>query len=66
VVVLHDIADARLARLPDFLARVADLGISIEQAFPDSVVITRNRQFVTLSRDLVADGPLPELPARPR
>jgi peptidoglycan/xylan/chitin deacetylase (PgdA/CDA1 family) len=56
VVVLHDIADACLARLPDFLARISDLGISIEQAFPDSVVVTRKGRFVTLSGALVADG----------
>lgn len=58
VVVLHDIADACLDRLPDFLARITDRGISIEQDFPDSVVITRNGQFVTLSPDLVGDGQL--------
>jgi hypothetical protein len=58
VVVLHDIADACLDRLSDFLARITDRGISIEQDFPDSVIITRNGQFVTLSPDLVGDGPL--------
>jgi peptidoglycan/xylan/chitin deacetylase (PgdA/CDA1 family) len=57
IVVLHDIDDACLGRLPDFLARVADLGVRVEQSFPDSVIVTRRGQLVTLSPDLVADGP---------
>ena len=54
VVVLHDIVDGCLGRLPDFLTRLADLGISVEQDFPDSVIVMRKGRFVTLSRDLVS------------
>ena len=62
VVVLHDIADACLARLPDFLGRIADLGISVEQAFPDSVVVTRHGRFVTVPGALVANAPADLMP----
>ena len=41
VVVLHDIANACLARLPEFLQRLAELPIQCEQAFPESVVLTQ-------------------------
>jgi peptidoglycan/xylan/chitin deacetylase (PgdA/CDA1 family) len=56
VVVLHDIPGACLAGLPEFLTRIEESGISIVQEFPDSVVVTRNGRFVTLSQELVADG----------
>jgi len=56
VVVLHDINDSCLARLPSFLDRLADLGYAIESTFPDSVVVTRGGHFVTLSEDMVSDG----------
>jgi peptidoglycan-N-acetylglucosamine deacetylase len=57
VVVLHDIENACLARLPDFVARLQDRGFDLRQGFPESVVVTRKGRFVTLSGALVADGP---------
>jgi peptidoglycan/xylan/chitin deacetylase (PgdA/CDA1 family) len=56
VVVLHDIADACLARLPIFLRRIVDLGYSVEPDFPESVIITRGGRYVTATGALVADG----------
>jgi hypothetical protein len=56
VVVLHDIPNACLAGLDRFLTRIEDGGFSIEQQFPDSVVITRNGRFVTSPAPFVADG----------
>jgi peptidoglycan/xylan/chitin deacetylase (PgdA/CDA1 family) len=56
VIVLHDIDDGCLARLPSFLACVADLGYTIEPGFPDSVVVTRDGRFVTVTELMVADG----------
>jgi hypothetical protein len=56
VVVLHDIPNACLAGLDRFLTRTEDGGFSIEQQFPDSVVITRNGRFVTSPAPFVADG----------
>lgn len=56
VIVLHDVESCCLARLPSFLARIADLGYAVEQGFPDSVVVTRGGRFVTLTDSMVADG----------
>jgi hypothetical protein len=56
VVVLHDIPGACLARLPEFMTRIEERGISIVQEFLDSVVVTRNGRFVTLSHAIVADA----------
>jgi peptidoglycan-N-acetylglucosamine deacetylase len=56
VVVLHDIPNACLAGLDRFLTRIEDGGFSIEQQFPDSVVITRNGRSVTSPAPFVADG----------
>lgn len=56
VIVLHDIDSGCLARLPEFLLRIADLGYAVEQEFPDSVVVTRSGQFVTVGDWMVADG----------
>jgi peptidoglycan/xylan/chitin deacetylase (PgdA/CDA1 family) len=56
VIVLHDIESGCLARLPSFLTRIADLGYAVEQEFPDSVVVTRAKRFVTLTDSVVADG----------
>jgi peptidoglycan-N-acetylglucosamine deacetylase len=55
VVVLHDIPGACLTLLPDFLTRIEQRGITIAQEFPDSVVVTRNKRFVALSQEIVAD-----------
>jgi peptidoglycan-N-acetylglucosamine deacetylase len=56
VIVLHDIDSGCLARLPSFLARIADLGYVVEPGFPDSVVVTRAGRFITLTDSMVADG----------
>jgi peptidoglycan-N-acetylglucosamine deacetylase len=55
VVVLHDIEAGCLARLPDLLRRLEDLGVTFEQDFPDSVTLTRAGRIVTLPEGYVAD-----------
>lgn len=56
VVVLHDIENACLAHLPDFIARLKDGGFELRQDFPESVVVTRAGSLVTANEDLVSDG----------
>ncbi len=56
VIVLHDIADACAARLPELIARLNEMGVLWEQAFPDSVVLTRRGEIVSLIPSSVADG----------
>jgi len=46
VLVLHDIACACLARLPELLRRLEDFGVTFEQDFPDSVTLTRAGRVV--------------------
>jgi peptidoglycan/xylan/chitin deacetylase (PgdA/CDA1 family) len=41
VVVLHDIENASLPRLPEFLDRLDSLGVEFRQDFPEDVVMTR-------------------------
>ncbi len=55
VVVLHDIEAGCLARLPELLRRLDDLGVTFEQDFPDSVTLTRGGRIVTLPEGYVAD-----------
>ena len=55
VVVLHDIEAGCLARLPDLLRRLEDIGVTFEQDFPDSVTLTRGGRMVTLPEGYVAD-----------
>lgn len=55
VVVLHDVADACLARLPELLARLDDLGIVYRQAIPNDVVLTRAGREVSMSEAYLAD-----------
>ncbi len=55
VVVLHDIEDACLARLPELLRRFDDLGVIYEQDFPDAVTLTRGGRIVSLPQGYVAD-----------
>ena len=55
VVVLHDIEGGCLARLPELLRRLADLGVTFEQDFPDSVTLTRAGKIVRLLENYVAD-----------
>ena len=56
VVVLHDVAIGCLARLPELLKRLADLGVTFEQALPDSVILTRGGRVVNLDPAYVADA----------
>jgi peptidoglycan/xylan/chitin deacetylase (PgdA/CDA1 family) len=56
VVVLHDIEGGCLARLPELLRRLEDLGVTFEQDFPDSVTLTRAGRIVSLPQGYVADG----------
>jgi peptidoglycan-N-acetylglucosamine deacetylase len=55
VVVLHDIEGGCVARLPELLDRLEDLGVTFEQKFPDSVTLTRGGKIVNLPRDYIAD-----------
>ena len=55
VVVLHDIEGGCLARLPELLRRLQDLGVSFEQDFPDAVTLTRSGRIVTLPESYIAD-----------
>ena len=55
VVVLHDIEGGCLARLPELLRRLEDLGVTFEQDFPDSVTLTRGGRIVNLPESYVAD-----------
>jgi len=47
VVVLHDVENAALPRLPEFLDRLNSLGVEFRQDFPDDVVITRRGELVS-------------------
>jgi peptidoglycan/xylan/chitin deacetylase (PgdA/CDA1 family) len=47
VVVLHDVENAVLPRLPGFLDRLGSMGIEFRQDFPDDVVITRRGELVS-------------------
>jgi peptidoglycan-N-acetylglucosamine deacetylase len=47
VVVLHDVENAALPRLPEFLDRLDSLGIEFRQDFPDDVVITKRGEVVS-------------------
>jgi peptidoglycan-N-acetylglucosamine deacetylase len=55
VVVLHDIEDGCLARLPELLRRLEQLGVTYEQDFPDAVTLTRDGRIVNLPRNYIAD-----------
>ena len=54
-VVLHDIEGGCLARLPELLLRLEDLGVTFEQDFPDSVTLTRGGWIVSLPENYLAD-----------
>ncbi len=47
VAVLHDVENACLPRLPEFLDRLDALGVEFRQDFPDDVVITRQGEVVS-------------------
>ena len=55
VVVLHDIEGGCVARLPELLHRLNDLGVTYEQDFPDSVTLTRGGKIVNLPENYVTD-----------
>lgn len=55
VVVLHDIENACLPRLPELLDRLGELPVQFEQDFPDSVILTRAGHPVNLGPACVAD-----------
>lgn len=55
VVVLHDIEGGCLARLPELLRRLEELGVTYEQDFPDTVTVTRAGRIINLPRNYVAD-----------
>jgi peptidoglycan-N-acetylglucosamine deacetylase len=54
-VVLHDVAGACLARLPELIARLARLDVEWRQDFPEAVVMTRAGEIVSLPPAYVAD-----------
>jgi peptidoglycan/xylan/chitin deacetylase (PgdA/CDA1 family) len=47
VVVIHDVENACLPRLPEFLDRLDSLGAEFRQDFPEDVVITRRGKVVS-------------------
>jgi peptidoglycan/xylan/chitin deacetylase (PgdA/CDA1 family) len=55
VVVLHDIENGCLPRLPELLQRLNDLGVTYEQDFPESVVLTRAGKIVSMSPTYISD-----------
>ncbi len=56
VVVLHDIPGACISRLPELIDRLNDMGVVWEQGFPDSVVLTRRGEVVSLRPSYIADA----------
>jgi peptidoglycan-N-acetylglucosamine deacetylase len=55
VVVLHDIEEGCLPRLPELLQRLNGLGVIYEQDFPESVVLTRAGRIVNMPPAYVRD-----------
>jgi peptidoglycan/xylan/chitin deacetylase (PgdA/CDA1 family) len=55
VVVLHDIEKGCLPRLPELLQRLKDLGVTYEQDFPESVILTRAGKVVEMSPTYISD-----------
>jgi peptidoglycan-N-acetylglucosamine deacetylase len=54
VAVLHDIADAALARLDELLDRLQAAKVEIVQDFPDKVIVTRGGAPISLRDEYVA------------
>jgi hypothetical protein len=54
IVVLHDIENASLKRLPELLVGLDELGIEIVQQFPEEVVLIRDGKPVSLQPGHVA------------
>jgi peptidoglycan-N-acetylglucosamine deacetylase len=55
-IVLHDIADACLARLPELLEKLAALDVEWRQDFPECVVMTRAGGIVNLPAAYIASA----------
>jgi peptidoglycan-N-acetylglucosamine deacetylase len=53
VVVLHDIETGCLPRLPEFLARLAEMGVAFEQDFPETMTLTRAGREVSMTKEYV-------------
>jgi peptidoglycan/xylan/chitin deacetylase (PgdA/CDA1 family) len=47
VVAIHDVENAALPRLPEFLDRLDALGVAFRQDFPDDVVIIRRGEIIS-------------------
>jgi peptidoglycan-N-acetylglucosamine deacetylase len=47
VVAIHDVENAALPRLPEFLDRLDSLGVEFRQDFPEDVVIMRHGELVS-------------------
>ncbi len=47
VVAIHDVENAALPRLPEFLDRLNSLGVEFRQDFPDDVVVTRRGELAS-------------------
>jgi hypothetical protein len=54
IVVLHDIENASLKRLPELLVGLEEHGIEIVQSFPEEVVLIRDGKPVSLQPGHVA------------
>ena len=50
VVVLHDVQNAALPRLPEFLDRLKEIGVEFRQDFPDDVMVTRRGELLRSRR----------------
>jgi peptidoglycan/xylan/chitin deacetylase (PgdA/CDA1 family) len=55
-IVLHDIADACLARLPELIEKLAARGVEWRQDFPESVVMIRAGGIVNLPAAYIASA----------
>jgi peptidoglycan/xylan/chitin deacetylase (PgdA/CDA1 family) len=53
VVVLHDIDTGCLPSLPEFLTRLADLGVTFEQDFPEEMTLTQAGREVSIREQYV-------------
>jgi peptidoglycan-N-acetylglucosamine deacetylase len=55
VVVLHDIQDGCLPRLPELLRRLGDMGVVFEQDYPEGITLTRSGQIASMLPSYIAD-----------
>ena len=54
-IVLHDVANACLPRLPELLDRLANSGVEWRQEFPEDIVMTRGGACINLPAAYIAD-----------